>query len=61
MSNYLPYAQSYTGQLRQHVGNRRLIIPGARAVIRNAAGEVLFVRRSDNGEWVMPAGSIELG
>ena len=50
MSEYLPYAQSYTGQLRQHVGNRKLIIPGARAILRNPAGEILFVRRSDNGE-----------
>ncbi len=61
MSQYLPHAQSYTGQLRQHVGNRKLIIPGARAIIRNAGNQVLLIRRSDNGEWAMPAGSIELG
>jgi len=42
------------------VGNRKLITPGVRAIIRNKQGQVLLVRRKDNGQWVMPAGSIEL-
>ena len=55
------YGDSYLGQLRAVVGNRRLIAPGARAIIMDSAGRILFVRRSDNGAWVLPAGSMELG
>ena len=32
----------------------------ARAVVRDRAGRVLFVRRRDNGSWGMPAGAWEL-
>jgi ADP-ribose pyrophosphatase YjhB (NUDIX family) len=31
------------------------------AIIQNAAGEVLLQRRSDNGQWGLPGGSIEIG
>lgn len=34
---------------------------GARAVVRDAAGRVLLIQRSDNGHWAMPAGAMELG
>ncbi len=57
----ISYHDSYAGQLRSAVGKRRLILPGARAIVRDAEGRVLFVRRRDNGHWVMPAGSLELG
>lgn len=56
----LPYADSYLGQLRQMTGQRKLIANTVRAVIQDAQGCVLLVRRSDNGRWVMPAGSMEL-
>jgi len=46
--------------LRKLVGPRTLISPGARAIIRDKQGDVLLVRRSDNGTWSMPAGSMEL-
>lgn len=59
--SYLNFEQSYVGQLRKLVGKRKIITPAARAVIFNAQGQLLLVKRSDNGEWVMPAGSIELG
>jgi len=55
------YEQSYAGQLRKLVGNRKLITPAARAVIQDEEGRVLFVRRKDNDEWGMPAGALELG
>lgn len=57
----IEWKDSYLGQLRNLVGHRMLIAPGARAVIRDRAGRILLVRRSDNGAWVMPAGSLELG
>lgn len=55
------WEDSYTGQLRSLVGNRKLIIPGPRAIVRNQDGSILFVKRSDNKNWVMPAGQIEIG
>ena len=55
------YEDSYLGQLRRDVGHRKLIAIGARAIIRDDHGRILFVRRKDRDMWVMPAGSIELG
>ncbi len=55
------YEDSYAGRLRSAVGNRLLILPSARAIIRDAEGRILLVRRRDNSHWVMPAGSLELG
>jgi ADP-ribose pyrophosphatase YjhB (NUDIX family) len=57
----VPFAQTYVGNLRRHVGTQRLITPGPRAVIVNESGDVLLVRRTDDGTWVMPAGGLELG
>lgn len=54
------WEQSYTGQLRQQVGHDTLIVPSIRAIIRNAAGHVLFIDRRGENSWGMPAGSIEL-
>ena len=56
----IPFEESYHGLLRQHLGNQRIILPAVRAVISDADGRILFVKRSDNGLWVMPAGSQEL-
>jgi ADP-ribose pyrophosphatase YjhB (NUDIX family) len=53
------FAHSYAGQLRKQVGDMKLIIPAVRAVIRDDQGQVLFIRRSDNGQWNLPAGGIE--
>ena len=52
---------SYLQELRQVVGHRRLIVAGARAVIRDASGAVLLQFRSDFRVWGLPAGSMELG
>ena len=54
------WEESYLGQLRKLVGSRILICPGARAIIRDERGRLLLIRRSDNGAWGMPAGSMEL-
>ncbi len=54
------FDQSYLGQLRKLVGNRKIIVTAARAVIRDPQGRVLFIRRSDNAKWAMPAGAQEL-
>ena len=57
----IPYEDSYNGQLRKLVGHRKLFAIGARAVLRDSDGRILLVLRKDNGCWVMPAGSMELG
>jgi ADP-ribose pyrophosphatase YjhB (NUDIX family) len=54
------WSDSYAGQLRQLVGNRKIIIPSVRAIIQNDKGDVLFIRRKGNGHWALPAGGIEL-
>lgn len=55
------WAESYLGQLRALAGDRTLMFVGARGVVRDTAGRVLLIRRSDNGFWAMPAGAMELG
>ncbi|RKN48463.1 NUDIX domain-containing protein [Micromonospora endolithica] len=57
----ISWAESYVGQLRALAGDRTLMFVGARAVVRNTAGRVLLIRRSDNGQWALPAGAMELG
>ena len=54
------YEQSYLGKLRQLTGNIKLITVTVRAVVQDEVGRVLLIKRSDNGEWGMPAGSMEL-
>jgi len=61
MSDYLDYEQSYVGKLRKLTGDMTLIIPAARAIIRDIDGKILLIRRRDNGVWDLPAGGIELG
>ncbi|GIF07279.1 phosphohydrolase [Actinoplanes siamensis] len=49
------------GQLRESVGPGRVLMTiGARAVLRDPDGRVLLIRRSDNGRWALPAGTMEL-
>lgn len=54
------YEQSYLGKLRKLIGKEKVFVITARAIIRDEEKRVLFVRRSDNAQWVMPAGSMEL-
>ena len=56
----LAYEDSYLGQMRKLVGNRKMFSIGARAIIQDKQERVLFVKRRDNQQWVMPAGSMEL-
>jgi 8-oxo-dGTP pyrophosphatase MutT (NUDIX family) len=55
------FSQSSLGRLRAIVGRRKLLVPGARIVIENAAGEVLLQLRSDFGLWGLPGGNAEEG
>jgi 8-oxo-dGTP pyrophosphatase MutT (NUDIX family) len=58
----MPWEDSYLGKLRADVGDERVLITiGARCVLRDEAGRLLLIRRSDNHRWAMPAGTMELG
>lgn len=57
----MSFAKSYLGQLRAHVGSRPLLVIGVRVLIEDAEGRILILKRSDTGDWGLPAGSLELG
>ena len=37
------------------------LVPSVNVVVTNAAGDVLLIRRSDNQNWAVPGGAIDLG
>ncbi len=51
----------YILKLRAKVGPALLLLPGVTAVILNDRGEVLFQRRSDNGQWGLLSGIVDPG
>jgi 8-oxo-dGTP pyrophosphatase MutT (NUDIX family) len=56
------WEDSYLGKLRALAGDKYvLMVMGTRAVARDDDGRVLLIRRSDNGFWSFPAGTMELG
>ncbi|GAA2262851.1 NUDIX domain-containing protein [Streptomyces amakusaensis] len=55
------YTGSYIWSLRQAVGSRTLLVPGAQVLLRDGGGRVLFQQRADTGVWEIPAGACEEG
>ena len=55
------FKDSHLGQLRALVGDRMLLMPGARIVIENPDGRILLQLRSDFGVWGIPGGGPEPG
>lgn len=51
--DYIPY-------IRKKVGHDRILSVGLTALIENEKGEILFEIRSDNGQYCLPGGSIDL-
>jgi len=47
--------------LRGVVGHAPVVWPGAAAAVLDAAGRLLLQRRSDNGQWGLPGGSLDAG
>src|SRR6266851_7472273 len=37
------------------------IVPSVNVVVTNDAGEILLIRRSDNDNWALPGGAVDLG
>ncbi|GGO96096.1 NUDIX hydrolase [Wenjunlia tyrosinilytica] len=48
-------------ELRSHVGNRLLFLPGVVAVVLDDGGRVLLGQRADNGRWALISGIAEPG
>ncbi|MGA4844492.1 NUDIX domain-containing protein [Streptomyces sp. G45] len=57
----MTYTGSYIWSLRQQVGSRTLLVPGAQVLLLDADGRGLFQQRVDNGVWELPAGACEEG
>jgi 8-oxo-dGTP pyrophosphatase MutT (NUDIX family) len=57
----MPYEGSYVWQLRQQVGSRLLLMPGAQVLLVDDRERVLFQRSRDSGLWEIPAGAAEPG
>lgn len=47
--------------LRERMGTDLLWLSGVTAVVRNERGQVLLVRRADNGQWALVSGILEPG
>ena len=52
---------SYLGRLRREVGDRLILMPGARIVIEDGQGRILLQERADFGLWGLPGGHAEDG
>jgi ADP-ribose pyrophosphatase YjhB (NUDIX family) len=52
--------QNYITYLRSMVGNKKIILNAACAVISDDSGKILLQRRSDNKKWGLPGGLMEL-
>src|SRR5258707_9117671 len=37
------------------------MVPSVNVLVANSAGEILLIRRSDNDNWALPGGAIDLG
>ncbi|MCM2392098.1 NUDIX domain-containing protein [Streptomyces albipurpureus] len=57
----MSYVGSYIWSLRQKVGSRTLLVPGAQVLLLNESGQGLFQQRADTGVWELPAGACEEG
>jgi 8-oxo-dGTP diphosphatase len=51
----------YIARLRAHIGHDLLLLPSVSAVVHDDEGRVLLARRSDNGRWSIPAGTVDPG
>jgi 8-oxo-dGTP pyrophosphatase MutT (NUDIX family) len=37
------------------------LVPSVNVIVANDAGDILMIRRTDNGNWAVPGGAIDLG
>jgi 8-oxo-dGTP pyrophosphatase MutT (NUDIX family) len=55
------FRSTYLGRLRELVGDRLILTPGARIVIEGPDGRILLQHRSDFALWGLPGGNAEDG
>ena len=53
------FQDSYLGRLRQVIGTRMVLMPGASVLCERGDGRILLIKRGDFGSWALPAGSAE--
>ncbi|MDQ0891392.1 ADP-ribose pyrophosphatase YjhB (NUDIX family) [Paenibacillus sp. V4I9] len=51
---------SYIGKLRKVIGTQKIIENSVRAILLDEKGRALFIKRSGDKKWGMPAGAMEL-
>lgn len=54
----MPISQYLKG-IREKVGHTLLLLPAVAAIVPNQDGHILFQKRTEDGLWSLPAGSIE--
>ena len=57
----MTFEGSYLWELRQRVGPRLLLMPGAQVLVVDSADRILFQRSRDSGLGELPAGAAEPG
>ncbi|MET7277157.1 NUDIX domain-containing protein [Kribbella sp. NPDC005582] len=57
----MTYEGSYLWEVRQQVGSRLLLTPGAQVLAVDGDSRILFQRSRDSGLWELPAGASEPG
>jgi len=51
----------YIRMLRSRIGNEKILVPGARALIFNRDEHLLLEKQSHFGSWALPHGCVDLG
>lgn len=51
----------FLAELRERIGHAPVLLPGVSAVVRDGAGDILCLLRSDTHEWSLPSGICEPG
>jgi len=54
MDNYVTY-------IRKMIGKKPMFLVGAGVIVQDKEDRVLMIKRTDNGKWGIPGGSLELG
>ncbi|TDD58774.1 NUDIX domain-containing protein [Kribbella antibiotica] len=57
----MTFEGSYLWEVRQQVGSRLLLTPGAQTLVVDADSRILYQRSRDSGLWALPAGASEPG
>ena len=52
---------NYIGDLRKVIGHDTIMTVGCGVLVENEKNQVLLQKRSDNGQWCVPGGALELG